>query len=45
MIDEEIEQVKATGMNCYRYVFISRSGFTGKETAAVKHICLKDLYK
>jgi AAA+ ATPase superfamily predicted ATPase len=45
MIDEEVEQVKATGMNCYRYVFISRSGFTGKATAAVKHICLKDLYK
>lgn len=27
MIDEETAQVKAAGLNCYRYEFISRSGF------------------
>lgn len=27
VIQREIEQVQATGLHCYRYVFISRSGF------------------
>lgn len=27
MIEEEIRQVKASGLNCYRYGFFSRSGF------------------
>lgn len=27
MMEEEIQQVKNTGLNCYRYGFISRSGF------------------
>lgn len=31
MIDEEIKQVKATGLNCYKYVFFSRSGFICKK--------------
>lgn len=31
MIDEEIAQVKATGLNSYRYGFFSRSGFEGVE--------------
>lgn len=25
IVREEIEQVKATGMNCYKYVFVSKS--------------------
>ncbi len=45
MIREEILQVKETGFSCNRYVFISRSGFTGQETAEIKHIHLKDLYQ
>ena len=27
MIQQEIEQVKRTGMNCYRYAFTSKGGF------------------
>ncbi|MCR5452289.1 MAG: ATP-binding protein [Lachnospiraceae bacterium] len=45
VIDEEIQQVKNTGFNCYKYVFFSRSGFTAKETDEVKHIELDQLYK
>lgn len=29
MIDEEIEQVRSTGLSCYAYGFFSRSGFDG----------------
>ena len=28
IIEKEISQVEATGLNCYKYVFISRSGFS-----------------
>jgi len=45
MISKEIEQVRATGLRCHRYVFIARSGFTGKETAEIKHVMLDELYK
>lgn len=45
VIDEEIQQVKNTGLNCYKYVFFSRSGFTAKETDEIKHIELSQLYK
>ena len=44
MIAEEIEQVKATGFKCYKYVFIARSGFETEETEEIKHINLSDLY-
>lgn len=44
MIDEEIEQVKNTGLNCYKYVFFARSGFSQEETETVKLIALKQLY-
>lgn len=44
MIAEEIAQVKATGMKCYRYAFISRSGFESEESESVKHITLKEMY-
>lgn len=45
MIDEEIEQVKLTGLNCYKYVFFARSGFSQEETDAVKLIGIQELYK
>lgn len=45
VIDEEIQQVKNTGLNCYKYVFFSRSGFAAKETDEIKHIELAQLYK
>lgn len=45
VIEEEIHQVKETGLNCYKYVFISRAGFTGKETDEVKHVELGEIYK
>ncbi|MBQ4512576.1 MAG: AAA family ATPase [Anaerolineaceae bacterium] len=41
----EIEQVKASGLDCYRYGFISRSGFTEKSIPNVKYIELADLYQ
>jgi len=43
-IRKEIEQVKASGLNCYRYGFISRSGFTEKTLPDVKYIELSELY-
>ena len=44
VIEEEIHQVKETGLDCYRYVFFSRSGFTGAETDEIKHIELEQIY-
>ncbi len=45
MINEEIEQVKLTGLDCYKYVFFARSGFQAEETEDIKLIQLKELYK
>lgn len=45
VIDEEIEQVKLTGLNCYKYVFFARSGFSQEETDTVKLIGIQELYK
>jgi hypothetical protein len=44
VVETEINQVKATGLNCYKYVFFSRAGFTAKETADVKFIKLEQLF-
>ncbi|MCR5520515.1 MAG: DUF234 domain-containing protein, partial [Lachnospiraceae bacterium] len=44
VIEAEINQVKATGLNCYKYVFFSRAGFTAKETENVKFIKLEQLF-
>ena len=44
MIQEEISQIKMTGIDCYKYVFISRSGFASNETDMIKQIKLKELY-
>lgn len=45
VIDEEIRQVEATNLNCYRYVFFSRSVFTEDETEKIKQIELGTLYE
>ena len=44
VIEEEINQVKKTGLNCYKYVFFSRAGFTTKETDEIKHVMISQLY-
>lgn len=44
MIDEEIEQVKATGLDCYKYVFFSRSGFHCEKRENVKLIDIEELF-
>lgn len=44
VIEEEIRQIKETGLDCYRYVFFSRSGFTVDETDKIKHIELEQIY-
>lgn len=44
MIAQEITQVQATGMNCYRYAFISRSGFEAEESEQIRHISLREMY-
>lgn len=45
MIQQEIEQVRRTGMNCYRYAFISRSGFDAQADEGVELIPLEKLYE
>lgn len=45
LIDEEIAQVNATGLNCYRYVFISRSKIKCTAKDNVKFIQLDELYR
>lgn len=45
IIDEEISQVKATGLDCYKYVFISRSGFKADKRELTEFINLEDLFK
>lgn len=44
IIEKEISQVKATGLNCYKYVFISRSGFSCQQREKVKLVELNELY-
>ena len=46
MIATEIEQVKATGLNCHTYGFFSRSGFeTQKSSSEIVKIELSELYR
>lgn len=45
VIEEEIRQVKATGLDCYRYVFFSRGGFSTEETEETGHIGLEKIYQ
>lgn len=44
MIEQEIEQVKAARLDCYRYGFFSRSGFESKPSDDMIFITLDDLY-
>ena len=44
MIHEQIKQVRATGLNCYKYGFFSRSGFQCEPTDHMVFIHLDDLY-
>ena len=44
MIHEEIKQVQATGLNCYKYGFFSRSGFQCEPTDHMIFIHLDNLY-
>ena len=44
MIEKEIKQVISTGLNCYKYVFISRSGFKATKREDVSFIELKDFF-
>ena len=44
VIDEEISQVEATGLNCYKYVFFSRSGFNYDGRDNVRLINLSDIF-
>ena len=45
IIDEQIKQVNMTGLNCYKYVFISRSGFSCTPKDNVQLIDLKQLFE
>ena len=45
IINKEIKQVEETGLNCYKYGFISRSGFKCKQKDNLILIKLEDLYK
>ena len=45
IIRQEITQVEKTGMNCYRYGFISRSGFDADSGENRILISLKELYE
>ena len=45
IIDKEIKHVEATGLNWYKYVFISKSGFECKNRNGVELIELKELYE
>ena len=44
MIAEEIKQVKATGIDCYKYVFFSRSGFRCEKRDDVVLIALEEIF-
>ena len=44
-VQKEIEQVKMTGLSCYKYVFISRSKIEADASDNVEFIYLKELYQ
>lgn len=45
IIDLEIKQVNECGLECYKYGFISKSGFKDKKREDVVYIDIDDLYK
>ena len=44
IIQNEIKQVNLTGLNCYKYVFISRFGFMCEQQENVQLIDLNEFY-
>jgi len=44
VIEKEIQQVMDTGLNCYKYVFFSSSGFMDEERDNIEHIDISELY-
>ena len=42
--EEEIRQVKAAGLDCYKYVFFSRTGFAWDMAGEIEHIPLRQIY-
>lgn len=44
MIDEEIAQVQACGLDCRRYGFFSRSGFAAQPSGHVALVGLEEMY-
>ncbi|MBR1391000.1 MAG: ATP-binding protein [Lachnospiraceae bacterium] len=44
MVEKEIKQVQQTGMNCYRYGFLSRSGFSIEPRKDLILIGLEEIY-
>lgn len=44
IIQNEIKQVNLTGLNCYKYVFISRSGFMCEQQENIQLIDLNEFY-
>ena len=45
MVDEEIDQVEATGLKCHRYGFFSRSGFEATEGENTVFIDLAQMFE
>ncbi len=45
MINQEINQVQQTGLNCYKYGFFSKSGFDVKKNDKLILINLETLFK
>lgn len=47
MIDEEIEQIRSTGLDCYAYGFFSRSGFDENIEASgqLRLFSIEELYR
>ena len=44
-VRQEISQVEATGLNCYKYGFFSRSGFTATPGSQTVFIDLDEMYR
>ncbi|MCR5450780.1 MAG: hypothetical protein K6F23_15445 [Solobacterium sp.] len=44
VVSETLDLIKETGLNCYKYVFFSRAGFTEAETDEIKHIELRKIF-
>lgn len=45
VIDEEISHVQSTGLKCYKYAFISKSGFKCPKRKNLRLIPLDDMYR